>query len=245
MLEPVKEFCLAVATAERVTSGAPVFFGRMRGVGDSDGPGFGAGVEMLWRELSGFDEAAELRSAVLDDLADFRSRAESSADPFGPIAVASVDVVLTLLDESLSETEQLDRILAIARLIAERMDGLGVPAPNGHESWVAYEVRSQADLDALVPGEVTADSVQAWRRESGTQGLAYWRTGARRAPGRGPACLEFARSGVGTVSTAPYVTTSQQPARQDRNADADCLECGRSNCRTWDPDETRRGPRHV
>ncbi|MBB2942955.1 hypothetical protein FB565_002668 [Actinoplanes lutulentus] len=174
MPEFTREFCLSVATAARVTSGAPVFFGRLQGLGNTDRPSFGSGLEMLWRELSGSSEAPELRAAVVGDLAGFRAQAEAASAPLNLPVVASVDVLVALFDESVSEAERLRRITDLAQRIAEAMDGLNAAAPEGYESWVAYEAASQAQLAASTPDEVSTESVQELRNESGAQGLAYW-----------------------------------------------------------------------
>jgi hypothetical protein len=174
MPEFTRELCLSVATAARVTSGAPVFFGRLRGGGDTDRPSFGSGLEMLWRELSGSTEAPELRAAVVGDLARFRAQAEAASGPLHLAILASVDVLVALFDESLSEPERLSRITGLARRIAEAMDGLNAVPPEGYESWLAYEAASQARLAASTPDVVSTESVQELRNESGAQGLAYW-----------------------------------------------------------------------
>ncbi|SCE73103.1 hypothetical protein GA0070618_0494 [Micromonospora echinospora] len=166
---------LSVAVATRVTSVIPVFFGRLAGVAYSDTFDINQGIESKWRELGGAPPSGDLEQQVVANLPRFRDRALGSGVAGAAVVAAAIDVVTALLAPLEEGRDRLPQVSAGALRVALGMDGIS-PPPTGATSWLAFELRGQAELVDLVGprGEgVSQDLLFEVRNESGAQSMTY------------------------------------------------------------------------
>src|SRR5690349_22859124 len=101
---------------------------------------------MRWRELAGEAHSAELQTLLEERLPPLRERISRSDLSGALAATAAIDVIWALLDREGSEVERFPRIVGLSLSVAVEMDRAAAPLPDGHRSWAAFELRSQADL---------------------------------------------------------------------------------------------------
>ncbi|MGN9808495.1 hypothetical protein ACTMSW_03950 [Micromonospora sp. BQ11] len=167
---------LAVAVANRVTSVIPIFIGRLDGLGHTDTFDIKQGVEMKWRELGGVPSSGDLERLVVSNLPRFRERALGSGLAGADAVAAAVDVIAALLAPSRAGEDRLPNVSSGALQVALQMDRTSLPPPLDASSWLAFELRGQAELvDRVVPSntDVAQDLVFALRNESGAQSMTY------------------------------------------------------------------------
>ncbi|WP_433718609.1 hypothetical protein ACQP2Y_30485 [Actinoplanes sp. CA-051413] len=101
-----------------------------------------------------------------------RERVSASELPGSGVAAAALDAIGALTEDPAG----LARITGHALRVAAELDRASVPPPRGHETWAAFEARSQADIAgfrARAPEEFSAEFLDELRTEAGMQSMAY------------------------------------------------------------------------
>ncbi|MEV0725911.1 hypothetical protein AB0I37_24415 [Micromonospora purpureochromogenes] len=153
-----------------------IFFGRMAGLANTDQADVTQGVQLVWRELGGQPKATALRRVVRLDIPQFRRRAVESGVRGAAAVVSALDAIAVLIEESADSQERLRRSMGAALGVAMDFDSLAVPPPAGQPSWMAYELRGQAELFEMLP--ISAESVSpelvfSLRMRSGEESMNY------------------------------------------------------------------------
>lgn len=134
------------------------------------------GVEMLWRELGGQPAAGALRKELAGRIPRVRQGVVESALPGAAVAVAAIDSINVLLDDSLDDQTYLVRSLGSALSVSIELDKLEIDPPDEYPSWVVYELRGQSGLFevlAVASPNVDLDVVSELRMRSGEEAMNY------------------------------------------------------------------------
>jgi hypothetical protein len=162
--------------ANRVTSVLAIFLGRMDFPFNTDTLDPGQGVELKWDQLLMGPDSGELAALLKARLPALRATILASRRPGAAAAAGAIDVILSLLDDSIGEAERVIRVSGLALGVALAMDATAVPPPDGQRLWAAFELRGQADLFDRLADEglvLTDEFVDDLRTESGMQSMAY------------------------------------------------------------------------
>ncbi|MEU8158330.1 hypothetical protein AB0B94_32130 [Micromonospora sp. NPDC048986] len=173
---PNEELLVSVAAATRVTSLLPIFLERLDRPFATDTLDPKQGVELRWRELTGFAQSGALEMHLKDSFRLFTERIRASSRPGFQAAAAAIDVISTLLDRSVDDVERCCTIAGQALRIAMEMDRASAPLPDSQQSWAAFELRAQARVFELVAGSTAGFSPQFIdnvREEAGMQSMFY------------------------------------------------------------------------
>lgn len=171
-----REAALAVAFATRVTSVLAIILGRLDGPSATDTFDPQSGVESRWGELTGLAPSNRLRRHVLVQLPAVKARILSSGSSGADASAAAIDVISILLDEKLDQMEQCCRIAGAALRVALEMDHTSAAPPDSQTSWIAFELRGQAELAdfAVSASDSTAlEFIDALREQAGMHSMVY------------------------------------------------------------------------
>lgn len=168
------ERCWATGCAARVNSIISPFCS-MLGDQERSFPAI-QGVEVSWRELSGIDEETVLRREVLPDIDDLSAAASGSNLPGAAAVVHALRAARLLLVEWSAQDPQYSKVSAESLAVALEFDRARVAPPDGHGSWLDFELIGQAALVAQVfesPDVLDKKQLFTVRLASGAGAMPY------------------------------------------------------------------------
>ncbi|WP_143022672.1 hypothetical protein [Lentzea jiangxiensis] len=168
------ERSLAAACATRVRSIISIFFEAQGNQGDA----FPAidGVEASWRELGGLEDESALRLDAARKVGDLRTRLRSS-EIIGGLAVDhALGAAESPMREWSESSPKFSLVFSESVSVALEFDRSIIDPPEGHNSWVAFELIEQAALASQIFRESSAldqNAIFDVRMKAGSGSMSY------------------------------------------------------------------------